>query len=97
MYPIKWYYLGHYRIVQEFQMSPVQWANIPERVKAQKTRPYMTKRAARKWCLANNVEEKDFRQAVDEGRWKFDVLVIECIYFDQELYNTLKPTEIATI
>ena len=85
------YYLGQYRIAHIFRMTLAQWMNICEPVKAEKTRHRMIEGEARKWCLANGVDMRGgFRDAVDQGRWRFDCLVIQCIGFDQKLYERLR-------
>ena len=85
------YYLGQYQIVHIFRMTRTQWRNISEPVKVEKTRHRTIEGEARKWCLANEVVMRGgFRDAVDQGRWRFDCLVIQCIRFDEEIYKRLR-------
>jgi hypothetical protein len=71
-------------------MTVKQWSNVDDRVKTLKTRYYMVKGAAKAWCLANGVDVRTgFRQTVDEGKWRFDCLVIKCINFDANFYREL--------
>jgi hypothetical protein len=70
-------------------MSLAQWNNLSERVKGQKTHTWHIKRGVKDWCIKNQVALKDFRKAVDQGRYRFDCLIIQCIAFDQELYEKL--------
>ena len=84
------YYLGQYRIAHIFRMTLTQWKNISESVKVAKTRHRMIGEAARKWGLLNGIDmRRGFRDAVDQGRWRFDCLVIQCIGFNQQLYQRL--------
>lgn len=72
-------------------MTLTQWKNICESVKVEKTRHRMIEREAKKWCISNGVDMRvGFREAVDQGRWRFDCLVIQCIGFDKELYERLR-------
>lgn len=90
VYTSLWRYLGQYRVLHAFAMTRKQWENINERVKSQKTRHFMVKGAARKWCLKNGIDmRREFRTAVDQGSWRFDCLVIQCIGFDRKLYQRL--------
>jgi hypothetical protein len=42
----------------------------------------------------NGVDLKSgFRDALDQGRYRFDCLVIQCIGFDQRLYEKLARSE----
>ena len=85
------YYLGQYRIAHIFRMTVAQWRNISDPVKANKTRHRMIEGEARKWCHSNGVDIRGgFKDAVDQGRWRFDCLVIECIGFDEDLYKHLR-------
>src|SRR5271170_2199104 len=87
----KWYYLGQYKIAKIFTMAVSQWDQVSEEVKARKTNKYRVRGCAREWCKANKVDpERGFRVAVDEGRWKFDCLVIQCIAFDRRVWQTLR-------
>jgi hypothetical protein len=75
-------------------MTKKQWENISERVKSQKTRHFVVKGEARKWCLRNGIDmRREFREAVDQGLWRFDCLVIQCIGFDRKLYQRLANVE----
>jgi hypothetical protein len=49
----------------------------------------MVQKTGKKWCKDMGVELDNFREAVDHGRWHFDVLVIECVAFDRHLYQRL--------
>ena len=72
-------------------MTVEQWENVSEAVKARRTNKYVVRGCARKWCNANNVDlETGFRGAVNEGRWKFDWVVIQCIGFNTQVYQTLR-------
>lgn len=71
-------------------MTINQWTNVCERVKVQKTRPWFIKGESKKWCKMNGVDLKSgFRDALDQGRYCFDCLVIQCIGFDTKLYEKL--------
>jgi hypothetical protein len=75
-------------------MTRKQWENISERVKSQKTRHFMVKGEARRWCLKNGIDlRREFRDAVDRGFWRFECLVIQCIGFDRKLYRKLAKME----
>lgn len=72
-------------------MTVAQWRNISDPVKVNKTRHRMIQGEARKWCHSNDIDIRGgFRNAVDQGRWRFDCLVIECIDFDEDLYKHLR-------
>jgi len=87
----KWYYLGQYKIAKIFAMSLLQWENVSEEVKARRTNKYAVRGCAREWCKVNDVDlERGFRDAVDQGRWKFDCLVIQCIAFHRQVWQTLR-------
>jgi hypothetical protein len=92
-YSPRWFYLGDYRIVQTFPISPTQWSNLPERLKAWKTREVNVRGAAKQWCAKNKIDITDFREALDQGRWNFDAMVIECISFDRKFYEMLTKEE----
>jgi len=71
-------------------MTINQWKNVCERVKVQKTRPWFVKGEPKNWCITNGVDLKlGFRDALDQGRYSFDCLVIQCIGFDKNLYEKL--------
>jgi hypothetical protein len=75
-------------------MTVTQWRNVCERVKVQKTRPWFIKGEPKRWCNMNRVELKSgFRDALDQGSYSFDCLVIQCIGFDQRLYEKLARSE----
>jgi hypothetical protein len=86
-----WQYMGQYQIVQMFHMTPTQWNNVKERVKVIRCRNWFVLNTAKRWCAANDIalEGLNFRNAVDEGMWRFDCLVIKCIGFDYDFYQSL--------
>jgi hypothetical protein len=90
LFSSRWYYLGNYRIAHLEEMTTAQWHNVSERVKAQKTQYCMIQTFARKFCTEKNIAINDFREQVDNGRFHFDVLVVECIAFDRQLYQRLQ-------
>jgi hypothetical protein len=71
-------------------MTPTQWSHVKERVKAVRCRSWFVTNTAKKWAAANNIalEGLNFRNAADEGVWRFDCLVIKCIGFDNDLYES---------
>ena len=70
-------------------MTPAQWRHIPERIKALKTKPLHIKKASKEWCIQHKVDLKNFRLAIEQGRYAFDIIVIECIGFDIYFYRKL--------
>jgi len=87
----KWYYLGQYKIAKIFTMALSQWERVSEEVKARRTSKHLVRGCAKEWCKAQKVNpERGFRDAVDQGRWKFDCLVIQCIAFNRQVWQTLR-------
>ena len=87
----KWRYLGQYKIAKIFPMTVSQWENVSEAVKVRKTIKYSVRGSAREWCKNNKVHpEHGFRDAVDQGRWRFDCLLIQCIAFNRQVYLSLR-------
>lgn len=75
-------------------MTISQWNNISDLVKAQKTGINSVKGEAKKWCIMNGVDMKsEFRNAVDQGKWKFECLIIQCVGFDEKLFETLSSNK----
>ena len=71
-------------------MTLSQWKNTNELIKAQKTAVNWVRGEAKKWCITNGVDLKsEFRNAVDQGRWKFECLIIQCVGFDEKLFERL--------
>jgi len=85
--------MGHYRIAFTFPFSIEQWRHVLPRVKAQKTRQYFMPSSAKDWLDKHNLTAADFKDVVNLGRWRFDVIVIECIAFDRNLYESMKKGE----
>jgi hypothetical protein len=87
----KWWYLGQYKIAKIFPMTVSQWKNVSEAVKARRTNKYTVRGCAKEWCKVNKVDpERGFRDALDQGRWRFDCLVIQCISFNKQVYQNLR-------
>lgn len=70
-------------------MTVTQWCHVREPVRSKKCQKWFITGIAKKWAAANNIDLENFRDAVDQGRWRFDCLVIKCIGFDSTLYQTL--------
>lgn len=85
----RWQYLGVYQIVHKFHMTVTQWYHVRETVRSKKCQKWFVTGIAKKWAAANNIDLENFRSAVDEGKWRFDCLVVKCIGFDTKLYQTL--------
>lgn len=69
-----------------------QWRNVAERVKARKLDHCWLTGHVKKWCEANGIQRASprFLKALERGEWRFDCLVIQCIGFDRDLYESLK-------
>jgi hypothetical protein len=99
-YAPHWSYLGEYTITHKFHMTPTQWRNVAERVKPKKLDPFWLRGTVKKWCEANKIKVCEmntskmagprFLKALEKGEWRFDCLVIQCIGFDRDLYESLK-------
>jgi hypothetical protein len=78
--------------VHKFHLTPTQWRNVAERVKAKKLDRYWLTGQVKKWCEANGIGTASprFLKALERGEWRFDCLVIQCIGFDRDLYKSLK-------
>jgi hypothetical protein len=74
-----------------FHMTAAQWSHVKERVRAVRCRNWFVTGTAKKWAAANSIalEGLNFRNAADEGVWRFDCLVIKCIRFDYDFYQSL--------
>lgn len=79
-------------------MTPTQWANVAERVKPIKTHEYWIKKSAKKWCKANLIERasETFMKALECGHWRWDCLVIQCIGFDRDFYESLSGGDVSS-
>ena len=73
-------------------MTPKQWANLPKKLRDQRTQSVVDSRDwGRKELnkLGLNANFENARKAIEKGHIKWEVKVLQCIGFDFELYAKL--------
>jgi hypothetical protein len=74
-------------------MTLDQWRNISLQVREEIKSKLNLSVRARRWCEQHKIPLGRFGDMLDSGRWRFDVVVIECIGFDKGLYGWLREQQ----
>ena len=77
--------MGQYHTKYIFPFSEEQWNNVPQGVR--KRRLDRIPNSASGYLKRHGLTRADFIEVVESGKWQFDVIVVECVGFDEDFYK----------